>query len=402
MEIETVNSILQRAGAIAQHQEEIKKLRGENFNLFAIFALESRENEGHSAFLSELLNPRGSHLQGDIFLQHFLETVGYSGPFEPQSARLRVEETIGKRNDADRTGGRIDIYLCDGQGQTISIENKIYAADQLNQIERYVNHNKGKNTVYYLTLEGSPASADSKGKLREGEDYHCISYKQSILTWLEKCLKESVEQPILRESIRQYIIIIKKLTNQLTDHHMAEKMRKLIFNNYSAAKLIQSHVPEVELEAVTKFMKELRERIAQVLKDGWTITLDDDLTRSWKGIAIEYQDWAGICVRFQGEPKLIAGESIYGIVAHNITWDRNEINRKLATASLLKDQYRSSAYWPCYYKIDLFNMENIPCLFDETNSKREELMKDVLDRLIQLSQVSKVPLSGIKKIGAES
>ena len=64
-----LKKLLLDAKRISDHQEEISTLKGENFNVFSILKMESKENETHSAFLGELLNPKGSHGFGSLFLK---------------------------------------------------------------------------------------------------------------------------------------------------------------------------------------------------------------------------------------------------------------------------------------------------------------------------------------------
>lgn len=47
------------------------KNKGELFNTFSILKMETAENKTHSNFIAELLNPKGSHLKGSIFLERF-------------------------------------------------------------------------------------------------------------------------------------------------------------------------------------------------------------------------------------------------------------------------------------------------------------------------------------------
>ena len=190
IELEKIKYLLSTSGRIIAHQEEIKRLKGESFNIFSILGMESNENATHSAFLGELLNPKGSHLLGAIFLERFLKVIDFKLEFDISSASLKLEKHVGTRDDQLKIGGRIDIYLKDDLGNSISIENKIYAGDQYAQIERYVNHNREQNTVYYLTLNGNDASNDSSGELKVGVDYYSLSYESTIVKWLEKCLKE--------------------------------------------------------------------------------------------------------------------------------------------------------------------------------------------------------------------
>ena len=94
----------------------------------------------------------------------------------------------------------------DDNGKIIMIENKIYASEQPNQLLRYYNaFPNGK--LFYLTLFGE----ESKQNFPK-EKYNIISYENDIIIWLEECKKESVNIPILRESITQYINLIKKLS----------------------------------------------------------------------------------------------------------------------------------------------------------------------------------------------
>ncbi|WP_053056717.1 PD-(D/E)XK nuclease family protein [Tenacibaculum mesophilum] len=222
IEKEKLSTLLKNTRKIVKHHNEIAKLKGERFNIFSILNMESKENETHSAFLGELLNPKGSHLMGYTFLQQFLEKVQHNKPFDITTATLTLEKFIGKRNDIDKVGGRVDIYIEDVHGNTICIENKIYANDQNVQIERYVNHNSSKNTVYYLTLHGDEPNEASKGNLNSGEHFFNLSYKTDITNWLNVCAKEAIEQPILRETIKQYNILIKKLTHTMNEKEPQE------------------------------------------------------------------------------------------------------------------------------------------------------------------------------------
>jgi len=202
--LENCQVILTETQSILARQKELQKQNGENFNIFSILKMESKENATHSAFLGELLNPKGSHLLGTVFLNHFLELIGAKDKLNSATARLVLEKHVGSRDDVNKIGGRIDIYLSDTDGKSISIENKIYAGDQYTQIERYVNHNKDNNTVYYLTLNGEDASEGSRGELKSNEDYHCISFKSTIIAWLEKCVREASAQPILSTTIQHF------------------------------------------------------------------------------------------------------------------------------------------------------------------------------------------------------
>lgn len=261
-EIDQVRTLLQSTKTIIAHNEELKKLRGENFNVFSILGLESNENRTHSAFLGELLNPKGSHNLGSTFLKCFLESIGYTGALKTDSATLELEKHIGRSNYEDKTGGRIDIFIKDDANNTIAIENKIYAADQFAQIERYVRFKDIQHVVFYLTLHGNDASEESRGNLKNGQDYLCISYRTEIIEWLEACVKEAAHYPILRETIKQYQILIKNLTNTMSDAYEKELLR-VIFDNYEAAQIVS----EKMIATKNGIAESIREGVLKVLQE---------------------------------------------------------------------------------------------------------------------------------------
>jgi hypothetical protein len=261
MNKENLNYLINQTRLVVNHQKEKEILKGEKFNVFSILKMESKENATHSAFLCELLNPEGTHLKGNLFLKLFLEVINENS-LDVESCRVKVEHFIGQRNDGNKAGGRIDIYIWDKKGNSLSIENKIYAGDQNVQIERYCNYNKPKNRVYYLTLEGNEATDASKGKLVASEDYYTLSYKEDITKWLQLCMKESVENPILRETIKQYILLINKLTYTMNQEEEKELFNLILQNIEESAVIVNNYN-----NAIWNLSRSIRHEIAQKLRD---------------------------------------------------------------------------------------------------------------------------------------
>ena len=71
----SIQNLLTQVSSLSEKYDKILKETGEDFNIFKILKMESKEVKTHSAFLSELLNPKGSHGQNDIFLKLFIEVV---------------------------------------------------------------------------------------------------------------------------------------------------------------------------------------------------------------------------------------------------------------------------------------------------------------------------------------
>jgi hypothetical protein len=264
------NTLLTLVSAITKKYENISEITGENFNVFRILKLSTNEVQTHSAFLCELLNPKGSHGHQNLFLSLFIDLQRFRfgkqskfidrfNSFDTLSAKVTTESHIGFINEEKSEGGRIDLLIQDRNCNAIIIENKIHASDKLKQLVRY--NNAYKNApIFYLTLNGSLPSVESKGELKEGDNYVCISYAEDIITWLELCRKEAVIHAILRETITQYIYLLKHLTNQTINERMKKELVDEITesaNKIDAAFEIVSSFDEVKLRIVDKYKETL-------------------------------------------------------------------------------------------------------------------------------------------------
>lgn len=171
-----------------------------------------RTNElGLSRIIADLLDPKGSHGQGVLFLrilleklEDFRETLRWP---DLHATSVRCEEKI--------TEGRIDVEVRikgpGGETHRLVLENKPYAHDQESQVERYL-ENFGKDDRFlliYLSPRGEGPSEVSvpKDKLREWRDHFAImpyvgaqeeqgdgfdEYRlsHSLANWLGECRKD--------------------------------------------------------------------------------------------------------------------------------------------------------------------------------------------------------------------
>jgi len=196
-----------------RHSEALARATGEHFNIFQILRVGHLEVTTHSPILAELLNPKGKHGQGAAFLRLFLARFDVHGfDAESETATMKMEYYTGPVTE--KSGGRIDIVVKDGKGSIISIENKIYAGDQENQMTRYRDFDPKAN-LFYLTLDGRKPSNLTENELNRIQ-CKCISYAEDILAWLKECRKDAACLPNVREIISQYIHLIEELTNQST------------------------------------------------------------------------------------------------------------------------------------------------------------------------------------------
>lgn len=283
-----VEKLLNEIGKLVVAQNERTKERyshGELFNVFNILGLESKEVRLHSALLAELLRPNGMSGVGNAFQKAFLAILGLPENYIVDG-KVSVELSIGTTTDTE--GGRIDIIMEDGN-HAIIIENKIYAQDQPAQLLRYTNFAKNNYPygyrLLYLTLDGKEASDDSA----QGCPYQCISYKNEISKWLAECARISFDRPLVRETIRQYINLIKQLTNQsmgtLEDNKLVELVASpehvaeylMIINNQTAIE------NRIRLGFVTEIEKMARDMGYEIVPVGDKRTY---LYEGWGGYAL--------------------------------------------------------------------------------------------------------------------
>ncbi|KQR70264.1 PD-(D/E)XK nuclease family protein [Pedobacter sp. Leaf176] len=285
-----------QVNALISKYKKVNDLTGENFNVFKILKLESSEVRMHSAFIAELLNPKGSHGQKDVFLKLFIKSFCFKGAeIDTASCTVEIEKHVGFINDDRTDGGRIDIFISDKQNNHVIIENKIYAGDQYNQLVRYHQHSEHAD-ILYLTLEGGEPNKNSCGILKNEEHFKCISYKNSIIEWLEACRKECAVFPIIRESITQYINLIKYLTNQTTNHTMQEELSEIIKNNLEASISIVANIDKALDKISIEFGKDLEQDFQ---KRNLDCSYQINFNKRYTGIWFSKSEWRYVNIGFQ-------------------------------------------------------------------------------------------------------
>ena len=250
-------------------QQEERRKRGENYNIFKVLGLSSSEVRLHSAFLAELLNPNGDHGLEDKFLKAFIEIVIGKNTlfdFDTKSAKTYVEYDIEAISEDYKEGGRIDLLIRDKKGKSIIIENKIYAGDQPWQMYRYnryaeINYSTGNYTLLYLTLDGHRPSEESTGKDPKF-NYFCISYKEDILVWLKQCIGIAALHPAIRETISQYITNLKQILN-IMDNSNNAKLLDILKGNLSEAVNILSFEREIRQEVRRMYINTVLAKVAR-------------------------------------------------------------------------------------------------------------------------------------------
>ena len=149
------------------------------------------------------------------------------------------------------------------------IENKIWAADQDRQLERYFDTVKGlglEPTLVYLTLDGRPPTPQSLGD-HDGV-VACLSYAGDLIPWLRECQERACAEPALRESVAQYVALIRTLCGDARREFMTE---------------------------LTKLLREGNDLIlARTLGDAATVAWGDLLFDYWEGVRRKVETAIGL------------------------------------------------------------------------------------------------------------
>ncbi len=224
LRLEAYKGLLTRADPILAQQREQDLLRPPHFNVFQALGHAYREVSTHSAMLAHLLDPAGNHAQGTRFLQGFLDIVQAAAERQKKNIRLpplgdltyrwRCRREVPLRDDL----GQADV-LIRGPGLLLLIENKIFAADQEAQLQRYWIFAKAEAEaksllplIIYLTLDGHPPTAQS---IRESpgldERLVLLSYHDDIYQFIQGNA-EALHAVSVAEVLRQYAELVRNLT----------------------------------------------------------------------------------------------------------------------------------------------------------------------------------------------
>lgn len=222
--IKPYNDLIARYRDFLQMWYKNDQSEASRFNLFSILRIDWMERRVHTPFLTELLNPQGTHSQGALFYKEFIRTVLPNQEiFENINTKyLYVKDEEGIKN------GYIDIFINHKDKVNpfiIIIENKILAVDQEKQLSRYYENLKRRpgidsdrmRILYLSPIEGLPSEhsieKELREELREKGILIIISYRDHIIKWL-RCCNELVKAPKVHSSITQYLLTLESICNE--------------------------------------------------------------------------------------------------------------------------------------------------------------------------------------------
>jgi len=251
---QTAALLLERVPAIVKNFKNNYRETGMVYNIFKVAGINEREPI-MCRVLADLLDPKGLHYRGSVYLKLFMDMVVVphiknAERLNTEKTKVRTEYSIDKnrRISIDKKR-RIDIVLDDGT-VFIPIEVKINAGEQEKQLTDYAAFSRKMNEsssfipVLFLTPDGHKSEETAEA------DYVPISFNKQIIPWLVKCLnlKETDKATPVREILKQYIKAIKSFCEYMEDEEMANAINALITesrDSYEAALSIKKAVDEL-------------------------------------------------------------------------------------------------------------------------------------------------------------
>lgn len=369
--------LLEKIKIIDKYQKDIDKMSEERFNIFRICGVNHYEIT-HSAILTELLNNKSSHHFGTKFLAAFLETLVKENvldqdfSFSLRDVKVVPEYPVGKF-------GRIDI-LIHNENQCIIIENKIYARDQNEQLKRYEEYAKNNfkdYTLLYLTLYGDEAS-DSSAK---DSVYNVLSYSNTIINWLERCVEIAAKSPVIRETVIQYINHIKYLTNNTNLSKMNEEIIDILSSaeNIEATFIIGERLNDVRNNLVNKVFLNQLNNLCISLGLELENTEYDRVNTAYSNFIIFSPNWKYFKIGFEFETKGLRN-LIIGIV-HK---DRSIRNDKAFV--LLKEHFRYNNEFWVWSNFPKYPNWNKDAMLAISNGEMLELFKTEIEKILHLTE----------------
>ena len=360
--------------------------RPEPFNVFSVLRSESDEVNLHSRFLHALLNYRKPGENTRANLSDFLKHVGLTD-FEQSNVRV------------ERERHNIDILITNGAGQAVVIENKIEAWDQSEQLQRYYcklkEHGYCKIQLLYLTLDSHRPSKKSVGAL-DPKHITCVSYENDFLDWLKRCRQRAYDKPALRESIAQYVQLVRKLTRTDSQEAYMKDLTELCLQDNNL--VLVHYLNEAMFRARVCLLQNLWLEIECALKEeirdlppkdedgkNYAHSVSDERTRLFLKPRSPEDRYHGLFFRIGSGVASLSVEAnderlFFGVRCHE---NHEDERKKLDDALRCVPSELPNDWWPRHQKDEL-NLKNpSPCelelLSNEADRKRHA--KQIAQRL---------------------
>ena len=349
--------------AVAQHQERHAPQLAPRFSVFDYIDTDELMLSG---ILRDLLDPKGRHAQGRLFLDGFLALLQLPDPareawLNAREVTLSCEEQTWK----SLTRRRMDIYLSirelAGQSLGLCIENKPFAADQPRQLEDYAQELEDRHAqswhLVYLSGSGKQPATESASPNtieqweRQGQ-FTLLSYA-ALTKWLQHCL-----EPCQNGQVRNFVAALAKYIQQtfegvrdMTEQNAVVELATQNGDNLSAALEIALSLPRIQELLLDRLHQQLEE---SCLQRGWQLDSQRFSRDKKSAIRIQFQPGQH---RYSFRIQFMRGD--YGQMILGLCRYRNDLDdaifaERVFTAMNKEPHFSAlrlvqSPWWPFYY-----------------------------------------------------
>lgn len=399
--IDLLDAVRIRAASLAEAKQRYAAELAPDFNLVDHL----RKNEvALSRYLGLLLDIKGVHGQGELFLRGLLQLLGQPG-FEPQDL-LRVE--LEQRTH----GGRfLDIYL-EFRGGVIGIENKPWAADQDKQLEDYARFlqtsARGRQwlLVYACNWEPSEASLspEQRKALEQTDNFLCLDFLQ-IAEWLDESACHT-RAPKVRLFVEALSTFVRQQVNGESDVSEAEQIKAVILQkpeHLEAALKVAQFIEQVKAQLLANFRSSLSEALAS---HGLGLEWEGEPLasgRSYAGFGVKLHPAHQLQLRFEfGAARLTKLE--WGICRNNPQIELNPTDAEVIAVAMDSAFGPGNHGWPAWPwypgtgardSVLHDNERNWATAAEPWLSMQDDSEQGLVQRIVQLALKTQHALAGV-------
>jgi hypothetical protein len=379
MGLENISKLISEVSIRRKTFDQFKKKYGSLLapDFFVMDYLHNYET-GLSSILAELLNPKGSHAQGTLFIESFLNVIGLDDNWKDGV------ENVELKSEVSTDYGRPDIVIEYKDGRVIIIENKPWASDQKDQLQRYTGYGEAqyKNWVLIYISNNEPTSIenDKRESLEKDRKFKQIRYDKEIVSWLEQT-SSKVKPLHLRVFLEEICRWIDKNINGSVPMEESREIVEAITKDPDSLKsafYIYKTFPEVQDYLISKLNKELPKRLEKkrLEEEGYGFTIEGEFSREkYSCIYIDITPKEDrdaklyVCFSFEGKDykNLIWGISLRGKLFEKFSNDAQqdtkaeeikEVNKKdiwHEVKNIMDKEFssgKSSDWWPWYDNVE--------------------------------------------------
>jgi hypothetical protein len=329
-----------------------------------------------SKIFKDLLNPRGKHGQGSLFLDQFLSLLEIENPILTERFSI-ITEALTSHLDSNR---RIDILLNWNNKFGIGIENKPYTIDQENQLSDYSKQlSKEFNDNYVLVFlsnrlpDKKSIEKDLKESLIEQNKYVHLDFND-IIKWLEESQKK-VNATKIYHYLEDLINQIKIKMDINNENKYNSKLIELLHNsaeNIKATFEIAKSLEGLKIHIAENFVKKLLELFE---KEGtkFKFTLDPKKYPHKINLSINSEKWGEYsCGLFDYEGDGLHYAINFGKDEKNI---KKQIAKELTNLKEWVNDKEEKILWKTHYNNKWYNSpEDTIAFINEVENTYKELM----------------------------